>query len=146
MFCKKTWIIGVLILSALLAGCGKGSKTGSNIVTVWAHQGQETEVEAIKAIIASFNEAHKDVQADLKLIPSGGEHYYEDKVNSASMAGQLPDILDLDGPFVAQYAWSNILQPIDKWIDDNNEDFLEHINERQHSCSLLCWNPLVDMC
>ena len=98
------------------------------VVNVWAHQGQESEVKAIKKIIAEFNMANNKIFADLTIIPSGFKHSYETKITSAKLSGKLPDVLDIDGPFVAQYAWSNVLQPIDKFVSKAmRNDFLPSI-------------------
>lgn len=125
---STTWFLAIALLILCLGmNCGSKKEEG-NVVTVWAHQGQEAEVVAIRAIIDSFNAAHTDLKARLEVIPSGFKHSYEDKVNAAALAGQLPDVLDLDGPFLARYAWSRILRPIDQWVtNEEREDFLPTI-------------------
>ena len=120
--------LGTLIICSSTGCSGKSSGKSDNRVTIWAHQGQEEEVKAIQTIIDSFNVSNPGITAELKTIPSGDKHSYEDKVNAASIADQLPDVLDLDGPFVARYAWANILQPLDRWFtEDELADFLPSI-------------------
>lgn len=138
--------ISIIIIYSLIAfflfcsiTCtGKPPSKSTNVVTIWAHQGQENEVIAIRAIIDSFNVLHKEIKADLKIIPSGDKHSYEDKVNAASVADQLPDILDLDGPFVARYVWANILQPLERYFTEKEiNDFLPSIvNQGTYNGSL----------
>ncbi|MEJ2037147.1 MAG: hypothetical protein P8X69_14370, partial [Maritimibacter sp.] len=37
---------------------------------------------------------------------------YNDSVIAAALAGNLPDILDVDGPVMPSWAWSGYLQPL----------------------------------
>ena len=121
-------MVALTILTPLSCTTKKDAPAGKTVVTVWAHQGQESEVKAIKEIISAFNKAHDKIHAELTIIPSGFKHSYETKVTSAKLSGKLPDILDLDGPFVAQYAWSGILQPIGELVTpDMKSDFLPSI-------------------
>ncbi len=130
---KKLTICALVLIMCCSVACSKKKEIlpGTTVVTVWAHQGQESEVEAIKNIIKDFNKEHHDIYADLTIIPSGFKHSYEIKVTAAKLSGKLPDILDLDGPFVAQYAWSEILQPLDDLVSKAmRNDFLPSIIEQ----------------
>lgn len=123
--------MGAVLLSAgavLLAGCG-GSGGGAGgtaeaaacdgtvdkgTVTMFAHEG--SEADAYKAAIRDFNATKgKDlgVKVDLTMIPEG---QYTDQVNAAAASGDLPAVLDFDGPNMANLAWSKKLQPIDDCI------------------------------
>ena len=121
-------VVGLAVFSFACSKCSKTDVTDVKTVTIWAHQSQESEVNAIKEIIANFNKAHKHIKAELTIIPSGVKHSYETKVTAAKLSKKLPDILDVDGPFVSQYAWSNILTPIDDMVsNDMRKDFLPSI-------------------
>jgi len=41
---------------------------------------------------------------------------YEDQVRAAAAAGTLPCLLEIDGPFVAEFAWAGDLQPLDRFV------------------------------
>lgn len=46
------------------------------------------------------------------------EGQYTDQVNAAAAAGDLPDVIDFDGPIMANLAWSGHLVPIEDCIGD----------------------------
>lgn len=108
-------LIVSITLVISLAGCGKEANRSTDEVRfrVWAHAGQESERTVLQEQVARFNQSHKlDIQ--LTLIPEGS---YNAQVQAAAVAGELPDLLELDGPFVAAYAWQGHLRPLDKLLD-----------------------------
>jgi multiple sugar transport system substrate-binding protein len=79
-------------------------------VTVFAHEGAEAGVYT--EALAQFNEtrgAELGVTADLTLIPEG---QYTDQIKSAAAAGDIPDVVDFDGPTMANFAWARALKPM----------------------------------
>ena len=44
---------------------------------------------------------------------------YTDAVNAAAVAGDLPCVLDLDGPNLYNYAWAGYLHPLDEYISED---------------------------
>ncbi|MEM7274730.1 MAG: sugar ABC transporter substrate-binding protein [Actinomycetota bacterium] len=94
-------------------------------VSMWWHTGTPEEMEATDAAVEAFNSSRTDIQIDKTDIPGGT---YTDQVNAAALAGDLPCVLDFDGPFVYNFAWSDFLIPIDEFIsDDFRSDFLPSI-------------------
>ena len=94
-------------------------------VEVWFHSGKGEERDALDASIAEFNSTHENIQVDAVQLPEGS---YNDQVNAAALAGDLPCALDFDGPFLYNYAWSEFLIPIDKYVSDEmHDDFLPSI-------------------
>lgn len=94
-------------------------------VSMWWHTGTPEEMEATDAAVAAFNSSRSDIQIDKTDIPGGA---YTDQVNAAALAGDLPCVLDFDGPFVYNFAWSDFLIPIDQYVsDDLRADFLPSI-------------------
>ncbi len=59
-------------------------------------------------------EAESGVDVTYNAIPSSG---YNDAVNAAAAAGDLPDVLMIDGPNLANYVWAGYLQPLDDLVD-----------------------------
>lgn len=128
---RRTGLRGVSVLGAaalLLAGCGGGDSGSSTeaagcdgevdegTVTMFAHEG--SEADAYKAAIDSFNSgpgSELGVEVDLTMIPEG---QYTDQLNSAAASGDLPAVLDFDGPNMANLAWSGNLVPIEECISD----------------------------
>lgn len=113
---------GSIVLLALLcaAACGAregdGESAGIVRVEAWAHSGQDAERRVLEAQVDRFNASHAGVAVDLTLLPEGS---YNQQIQAAALAGDLPDVLELDGPFVASYAWQGHLQPLDSLIPDS---------------------------
>lgn len=82
-------------------------------ITVWFHTGQPAERQTLGRQVAAFNAAQRQVQVKLIDIPEAG---YADQVRSAAAAGNLPDLLDFDGPNLYNYAWSGKLKPLDSCV------------------------------
>lgn len=110
-----------------LAGCGRqeatearltgrtcdGTMSTPSTVTVWFHNGQGAEREALEAQVAAFNAQSKRVRVKLVVLP---ETDYGALVQSAAETGDLPDLLDFDGPNLYSYAWSGKLRPLDSCV------------------------------
>ncbi|MES9971358.1 MAG: extracellular solute-binding protein [Candidatus Thiodiazotropha sp.] len=105
-----------LMLIILLGGCGKGtdSTADGNLISVWAHAGQESERTVLQQQVERFNLAHKEIKIQLTLIPEGS---YNAQVQAAAVAGELPDLLELDGPFLSAYAWQGHLRSLEGLLD-----------------------------
>ena len=117
----------VRLLAALLlfAGCGgdEPSADGDAVVHLraWAHAGREAERRVLRDQVAAFNASRGDVRLRLTLIPEGS---YNAQVQAAALADDLPDVLELDGPFVANYAWQGRLRPLDDLLPPGLADDL----------------------
>jgi multiple sugar transport system substrate-binding protein len=94
-------------------------------IDVWFHSGKGEERDALDAQVADFNGMQDEVQVNAIQLPEGS---YNDQVNSAALAGDLPCLLDFDGPFLYNYAWAGYLRPIDEYVSDElRNDFLPSI-------------------
>ena len=84
----------------LTLGCSTNSEqtTGPHKVSVWFHTGRPAEQQVMKQQVARFNASQKDISITLTMIPEGD---YNTQVQLAATDGKLPDMLDLDGPFLA---------------------------------------------
>ena len=77
---------------------------------MWYHgAGNEVEKKIIGQIIDDFNKSQSDWNVKLEQFPQAA---YNDSVTAAALAGKLPDILDVDGPNMPNWAWSKYLQPL----------------------------------
>lgn len=104
----------------LLAGClgepdgpapaGRSGDGAPVTITAWFHTGKPAERATIEEQVAAFNAANDDVAVELVLIPEQGYHV---QVESALAAGELPDVLDVDGPYLANLAWKGAIVPLD---------------------------------
>jgi len=119
-------ILAVLTISA--ASCGGGDTNEVVTVSMWWHTGQDSELAVTNAAVDAFNAAHTDIQIAKTDIP-GGE--YTSQVDAAALAGDLPCVLDFDGPLVYKFAWSDYLIPLDEYVSDEmRADFLPSIIEQ----------------
>lgn len=60
-----------------------------------------------------------------------GEGAYETSLKSAAAAGEMPDIVDMDGPFLYEFVWADLLRSIDSCLtDEEKAAFLPSIIEQ----------------
>lgn len=79
-------------------------------LTMWYHgAGNEVESKIINQIIADFNGSQSDWKVELQSFPQAA---YNDSVQAGALAGNLPDILDVDGPNMPNWAWAGYMQPL----------------------------------
>lgn len=115
-------IVTTLLLTTFISAL---ADDGPTTVEVWFHSGKGEEREVLEEQVAAFNAMQDDVVINAILLPEGS---YNDQVNAAALAGDLPCLLDFDGPFLYNYAWAGYLQPMDEFIsDDAKADFLPSI-------------------
>ena len=109
--------VATLCASTLLAGAASAQTE----LSMWYHgAGNEVESKLINQIVDDFNASQDDWEVVIESFP---ETSYNDSVVAAALAGNLPDIIDVDGPIMPNWAWSGYLQPLD--IDESKiEDFL----------------------
>src|SRR5919112_4504944 len=91
---------------ALLWATGAMAQTE---LTMWYHgAGNQVESEIINRIVEDFNASQTDWVVSIESFPQAA---YNDAVVAAALAGDLPDILDVDGPIMPNWAWAGYLQP-----------------------------------
>src|SRR6266567_6240102 len=95
------------------AGANGVNGTTPTFITVWFHTGQPAERQTMGRQVAAFNAAQQQVKVKLIDIPEAG---YAAQVRSAAASGNLPDLLDFDGPYLYNYAWSGKLKPLDSCV------------------------------
>ncbi|AVV41145.1 hypothetical protein C6376_06505 [Streptomyces sp. P3] len=115
----RTGLALVLPLAALAAcGGGGGADTsaeagsGTGTISVWAHQGQKSEDAVLQNAVKSFNSSQDKIKVELKLIP--GNDYT--KTITATDASQLPDVMEFDGPTMANFVYNKKLTAIDDYV------------------------------
>jgi len=86
---------------------------GAATLRVWAHAGQAGERNILRAQVEQFNARNPDLHVYLEFLP---ERNYNAQVQAAGVAGDLPDVLELDGPYLYNYVWEERLQPLQGWI------------------------------
>jgi multiple sugar transport system substrate-binding protein len=106
-----------LLLVLLVAACGRDPEPASGVVTlqVWFHSGQPRERETIEAQVERFHAAQDGIRVALTILP---ERSYNAQVQSAAIAGELPDLLEFDGPYLYNYVWQGNLRPLDDLLPE----------------------------
>jgi multiple sugar transport system substrate-binding protein len=110
-------IVSVSAASALaLTACGQagqgdgGSGDGPQELTMWTHSaGNPAELEVYTKIIDDFNASQDQYTVVEESFPQGA---YNDAIVAAAAAGDLPCLLDMDGPIVPNWAWAEYIQPL----------------------------------
>jgi len=136
---RRALVAGLAGAALLLAGCGGSSDSdssekargdttcdgridGTAQVTVWFHAGPSAEYNMLRRQVQDFNKSQKQVRVEVVTLPE--QRPYNDLVLSAAASGDLPDLLDFDGPRLYSYAWSGKIKPIDSCLSDGLRDEL----------------------
>jgi multiple sugar transport system substrate-binding protein len=129
VFCS---ILAVLIaLSLVLTACGSsaagpsedlapgevsevvesGSSSTRTTLSMWYHgAGNEVERNILLSIIADYNNSQDKYIVEVQDFP---QISYNASVVAAALAGNLPDIIDVDGPVMPNWAWAGYLSPLE---------------------------------
>ena len=105
--------LGRLIV-LLTAACAAVAVATPKTITVWTRSTFNTNEEgALKAAVAAFNQSQQSYKAELF---ASNYRNYADWVQGVAVTGTLPCLLEVDGPFVADFAWPGYLQPLDGFV------------------------------
>ncbi len=97
---------GALLASVALTSVAQAQTT----LSMWYHgAGNEGEAKVLNQIITDFNASQTDWKVELQSFPQAA---YNDSVVAGALAGNLPDILDVDGPVMPNWAWAGYMQPL----------------------------------
>lgn len=102
----KLGLAGILAGSTFIASAA----TAQTELSMWYHgAGNEVESNILNGIIDDFNAAQSDWSVSVESFPQGS---YNDSVVAGALSGNLPCILDVDGPVMPNWAWSGYMQPL----------------------------------
>ena len=77
---------------------------------MWTHSaGNPAELEVYEQIISDFNASQDEYEVVEESFPQGA---YNDAIVAGAAAGDLPCLLDMDGPIVPNWAWAGYIQPL----------------------------------
>lgn len=103
---KLTRLTAALALGTALAG----PALAQTELSLWYHgAGNDVELRLITQVIDDFNASQSDWVVRMESFP---QIAYNDSVVAAALAGNLPDILDVDGPVMPNWAWAGYMQPL----------------------------------
>lgn len=106
----------LLALAAVGCGAERDAEGAPIVVEVWAHAGQPRERATLEGQARRFNALQDSVVVGIAFLPEGS---YNAQVQASAVSGRLPDLLDLDGPYIAQYAWQGHLRPLTGLLPDS---------------------------
>lgn len=111
-------LLAFCVPMATLMGCQKTNGDVGERVTLelWKHETAQNEREAIKAMIDRFNNSQDDYTVDALSIP---QSTYTDALVVGALAGNMPCIMDVDNPMLANFVWAEFLQPLDNLLPTN---------------------------
>lgn len=116
---KKRWLLNSLWMAAALlvsnAGIAPDTHAASpRIISVWTHEDAGSrEFETLTKAAEQFNRSQHTYRVELA---SSLRRDYENWVHHEAATGTLPCVLELDGPRLAEMAWPQYLQPIDRFV------------------------------
>jgi multiple sugar transport system substrate-binding protein len=101
------------LMVATIVGCsatGSDDPSGSTTIDLWTHAGgNEAELGVINTIVDDFNDSQDDYVVEVTDFPQDA---YNDAVVAAAASDNLPCVVDIDGPNVANWAWAGYIQPL----------------------------------
>jgi len=87
-----------------------GTASAQTELSLWYHgAGNETEAAILNSIIDDFNASQSDYAVAIESFP---QESYNDSIIAAAVSGSLPDIIDVDGPIMPNWAWAGYMQPL----------------------------------
>ncbi len=121
---KRVGVFLSLLASMMMIFAGFAG--AEETVSLWFHSGKGEERQALNAQVEEFNKAHAgEIKIDAVKLPQGS---YNEQVQAATLAGDLPCLLDFDGPFLYNYAWSGYMLALDNYVSEElKNDFLPSI-------------------
>ena len=104
----KRIMILLLLVTLLLAAAPLAS--AQTELSMWYHgAGNITERAIIIGIIDDFNASQSDWVVTLEEFP---QESYNSSIVAAALSGDLPDIIDVDGPVMPGWAWAGYMAPL----------------------------------
>lgn len=110
-------LLAFSLISTALGGCREAPASAEDVLTIWAHAGRPAEQAALRGIVERYNAA-RPAGAPAVAVDFFPDRQYADKVAMAAAGNRLPDILDIDGPFVGPWAAEGLLQSLDPFVSD----------------------------
>ncbi len=99
-----------LLIVVIMLVTFSGLASAQTELSLWYHgAGNEIERSILIGIIDDFNASQSDYTVALEEFPQGS---YNSSIVAAALAGDLPDIIDVDGPVMPGWAWAGYMAPL----------------------------------
>lgn len=104
-----------------LAGASPGARSAPpTAIDVWRHDGTTEENEEFTALLDEFESEQATLEDPIHVtVRTIAEGDYNNITQAAGAARGLPDLVEVDGPNVASYAYQQMLRPLDGLVDDS---------------------------
>jgi multiple sugar transport system substrate-binding protein len=113
---KKLFAFFVVLVIAVGIATPTFAQNGPVELTAWRHIGDvQEEMDYFGSLVDDFNASQNEWEVIWEELPQGT---YEDSINAAALAGNLPCLMDVDGPFIPNFAWAGHIVPLDGYISD----------------------------
>ena len=107
----KKWFSLIVLVAMLVSSGAVAAQDGPTKLSLWYHgAGNEVERSILIQIIDDFNASQGDWVVELEEFP---QESYNESIVAAALSGDLPDIIDVDGPVMPNWAWAGYMQPLD---------------------------------
>lgn len=95
-----------------ISGCSSADAADDRTeILMWNHAaGNPEELATITEVIDAFNASQDKYVVRQESFP---QLVYSDAITAAALTGDLPCIVDIDGPIVPNWAWAGLLQPLE---------------------------------
>ncbi len=104
----KKFLSVVLFVALLLLMSGIAN--AQTELSFWYHgAGNTGEGQVFQMIVDDFNASQSDWVVSMEAFPQAN---YNSSIVAAAAAGDMPDIVDIDGPVFTNWAWSGWLDPL----------------------------------
>lgn len=131
--------VSLVLLGALLAGCGSSGSNGGEAsapagssdsanaeggervsLSIWHnYSGDDLRAQTVRRLISEFQEEHPEVLLDSQPIPTDS---YRQRIQTVAAARELPDVfLSYSGSFTDEFQKAGLIQPITELLDGNQE-------------------------
>src|SRR5690606_13333496 len=108
---RRTMLAGGLASSLLLVGCGPSARPSSTSNEVsFTFWGPSFYQDFTAQMVEAFRKAAPDV--DVALQPSEWDGYW-DKLATQVAGGTPPDVINMDGKFIAEYSGRGVLADLE---------------------------------
>ena len=103
------------VAALLLTGCGQAGQGTTNAdgkieLTMWTHSaGNPGELKVYEQIIKDYNSSQDKYEVVREDFP---QIAYNDAIVAAAASGDLPCLIDMDGPIMPNWAWAGYLQEL----------------------------------
>jgi fructooligosaccharide transport system substrate-binding protein len=140
-------VLSSLLVLSLTTGCGSEAPANSTSKAVSQSSAAEAAPARQKVTLASFPDQPKDaLEAAIKAanldfdvdIIEYPQNEYENKVKMAFGSNTATDLILMDGPNIASYATTGVLEPLDSYWDKS--DFSDLVASSQ---STVTWNSHI---